>query len=231
MSWRINAFNIAFKQHNRFTKEDIKNLDVYQFGVFSGGTMRQIAEQLNNYEYNISTFHGYDVFTGMPKETEEPIYQDTWNPDIHPDEFNAVKYLNLNTPQECADLIENQVQDIFNSGNNSGKASIYPGLVQETLPLHVDEYKPAFYVDFDLDIYSSTKFSFEFLAKNKLIVPGTFIGYDDWGGTPGYLEFKDGESRAHKEVTEKYGIVMSKLHEIGYGFPHIQNIWVVNEVK
>jgi len=46
-----------------------------------------------------------------------------------------------------------------------------------------------------------------------------------------YQLVETAESRAHKEVTEKYGIVMSKLHQIGHGFPHIQNIWVVDEVK
>lgn len=36
---------------------------------------------------------------------------------------------------------------------------------------------------------------------------GTYIGYDDWGDTNLWIE---GESRAHKEICEKYDISLEQ---------------------
>ena len=133
------------------------------------------------------------IIHGMPKETAEPIWQESWNPDILPDEFNVVKYWGLKTPEECAERVQTQVQDIYTSKQKETNVSVVAGLVEETLPVQ-ENLKPALYVDFDLDIYSPTKFAFNYMMENNLIVPGTIIGYDDWGGTPGFEEMKDGES-------------------------------------
>ena len=67
--------------------------------------------------------------------------------------------------------------------------------------------------------------------ENNLIVPGTLIGYDDWGGTPGFEEFKDGESRAHKEIVDEWGIKMTKLYQCGNAYPHVQTVWIVEDIK
>ena len=66
--------------------------------------------------------------------------------------------------------------------------------------------------------------------ENKLIVPGTIIGYDDWGGTPDFDTFKYGESRAHKEIIDEWGIKMTKLLQNGNAYPHVQTVWIVQEV-
>jgi hypothetical protein len=230
MSWRNSLLDIAVNDHNSFEKEELVNYDVYQFGVFNGGSMKEIASILNKHKIEVNAFHGFDVFTGMPKETAEPIFQDSWNPDIFPDEFNVLKYMSLDTPDDCAKYIEQEVQNIFTSRNNQSKVSVVAGLVEETLPKQKD-LKPAFYVDFDLDIYSPTKYVFDYLMENNLIVPGTLIGYDDWGGTPGFEEFKDGESRAHKEILDKWGISMTKLYQNGYAYPHVQTLWIVDSLE
>jgi hypothetical protein len=230
MSWRNSLLDIAVNEHNSFEKEELVNYDVYQFGVFNGGSMKEIASILNKHKIEVNTFHGFDVFTGMPKETAEPIFQDSWNPDIFPDEFNVLKYMSLDTPDDCAKYIEQEVQNIFTGKNNQSKVSVVAGLVEETLPKQKD-LNPAFYVDFDLDIYSPTKYAFDYLMENNLIVPGTLIGYDDWGGTPGFEEFKDGESRAHKEILDKWGISMTKLYQNGYAYPHVQTLWIVDSLE
>jgi hypothetical protein len=230
MSWRSSLLDIAINDFNTFEKEELVNYDVYQFGVFNGGSMKEIASILNKHKIEVNTFYGFDVFTGMPKETAEPIFQDSWNPDIFPDEFNVLKYMNLDTSDDCANYIQQEVHNIFTGRNNQSKVSVIAGLVEETLPNQKD-LKPAFYVDFDLDIYSPTKYAFDYLMENNLIVPGTLVGYDDWGGTPGFEEFKDGESRAHKEILDKWGISMTKLYQNGYEYPHVQTLWVVNAVK
>lgn len=230
MSWRNSLLDIAINDCNIFDKDELVNYSVYQFGVFNGGSMKEIASILNKHKIEVESFYGFDVFTGMPKETQEPIYQDSWNPDIFPDEFNVLKYMNLDTPEECAKHIETEVQNIFTGRGSITKVSVVAGLVEETLPKQ-ENLKPAFYVDFDLDIYSPTKYSFNYLMEKNLIVPGTLIGYDDWGGTPGFEEFKDGESRAHKEILDQWGISMTKLYQNGYEYPHVQTLWIVDKVK
>ena len=97
--------------------------------------------------------------------------------------------------------------------------------------LHRKIGQPALYVDFDLDIYSPTKFAKHIRMENNLIVPGTIIGYDDWGGTPGFEEMKDGESRAHREIIEEYGIGMQKLYQHWNYISPCANCFIVTEVK
>lgn len=228
-SWRRSTLDIVINDYNEFSKEELREYNVYQFGVFRGDSMREIASLLNKHQIEVNKFYGFDVFTGMPKETAEPIFQDSWNPDIFPDEFNVLKYMNLESSQDCAAQIQTEVQSIFKQKESKTNVSIIAGLVEETLPKQ-DNLKPAFYVDFDLDIYSPTKYAFNYLMENKLIVPGTLIGYDDWGGTPGFENFEDGESRAHKEIIDEWGISMNKLYQCGSDYPHVQTVWIVEGV-
>ena len=163
----------------------------------------------------------------MPKETEEPIFDPSWDPDIQPDAFNSVIRMNMNSPDECASHIQKNVQSSFTDSN----VSVVAGLIQDTLPKQKN-LKKSFYIDFDFDIYSPTKFAFNYLMENNLIVEGTIIGYDDWGGTPDSNIFKYGESRAHKEICDQWGLEVEKLYEVGVGYPHgKQNVWIVRNVK
>lgn len=228
-SWRSSLLDIAINDCTLYSKEDLKNFSVYQFGVFNGGSMCEIASILNRHKIEVNTFYGFDVFTGMPKETAEPIYQDSWNPDIMPDAFNVLKCLDLKTPDDCAKIIQDKVQSVFLTKGNSSGVSIISGLVEDTLPQQ-ENLSPAFYIDFDMDIYSPTKYAFNYLMENNLIVPGTLIGYDDWGGTPGFEKFENGESRAHKEIVNEWGISLEKIYQNGNSFPHVQTVWIVREI-
>ena len=232
MGWRTHLLNIVFNDYNNFSEDKLLEMDAYQFGVLDGDSMVELASLFKKNRVELNSFNGFDVFTGMPKELAEPIYQDCWNPDIEPDTFNAVKRLNLNTDKECAEYVEKNVKHIFEKNKSKTKVNIFPGLVENTLPENIEKtkFKKAFYVDFDLDIYSPTKYAFKFLVENDLIVPGTIVGYDDWGGTPGYENYENGESRAHKEIVDEYGIKMTKLFQVGDSFPHVQNVWIVDEV-
>lgn len=229
MSWRPGPLNHFFINNNTFTRKQLANMDVYQFGVFTGGSMLEIAELIGKHRLPINTFWGFDVFTGMPKELAEPIYQDSWNPDIEPDAFNAVLHTGSTGPEQVANTIQYNVQNILNFLLSPTQANVVAGLVEQTLPAQTT-LKPAFYVDFDMDIYSPTYAAFDYLMANKLIIPGTLIGYDDWGGTPDYETFGNGESRAHKEITDKYGLGITKIYQEGPGFPHVQTIWQVDRV-
>ncbi len=174
------------------------------------------------------------------EEIENKYFEDRDTAKLYVEELNSIlknksknisDFCNkLNTKLNDIEINENEVQNIFTGRNNQSKVSVIAGLVEETLPQQKD-LKPAFYVDFDLDIYSPTKYAFDYLMENNLIVPGTLIGYDDWGGTPGFEEFKDGESRAHKEILDKWGISMTKLYQNGYAYPHVQTLWIVDSLE
>jgi len=233
MGWRTQLLNIVFNDYNQFSKQELSEMDAYQFGVLEGHSMRELSTLFIKNRVELNLFYGFDTFTGMPKETAEPIFQDSWNPDINPDEFNTVKRLNLENTDQCISLIGGQVKDIFVKNNYNINVKLFAGLVEDTLQENIkdNDFKKAFYVDFDLDIYSPTKYAFNFLMENDLIVPGTIIGYDDWGGTPGFRNCEDGESRAHKEIVDQYGIKITKLFEVGDSFPEgVQNVWIVEKV-
>jgi hypothetical protein len=232
MGWRSSYLDIVINDYNIFSKEELENMDVYEFGVFTGDSMKEIASILSKHKIQVNSFYGFDVFTGMPKETAEklPVEQTSWDPDIEPDAFNALKRLGLGTIDECVDKISQEVINIFSRNNNKSPVKIFPGLVQETIQSNHGNFKPAFYVDFDMDIYSPTKYAFDYLAKNNLIVKGTIIGYDDWGGTTGYKEMLDGESRSHREIVEEYGFEIRELFEIDCGPFNVQSIWIVESI-
>jgi len=203
------------------------DLGVYQFGVFSGDSMFNIGNIIHLTGTKIDHMLGFDVFTGMPKELAEPIFQDAWNPDIMPDYFNALIKYEFNSAKEYAEHMEARLRAAF----PDFETIIFDGLVEEILPNIESPLPKAFYVDCDFDIYTPTKFGLDFLIKKGLIVPGTLIGYDDWGGTP-HDEFQYGESRAHREIIEENGMVMTMLGEISpdNGI-NIGTLWRVDEIN
>jgi hypothetical protein len=224
-TWRTDLLYNVFRNYNEFSSEELKNMDIYQFGVFNGDSMREIVNIASNINLDFNTFNGYDVFSGMPKETNEPIFQDSWDPEKDPDAFNIVKKFGLNDSKQVSSFIENSLYTF----NNQYKYKIYDGLVEETLP-KCNDLKTAFYIDIDLDIYSPSKFVLDYMFKNNLITVGTLIGYDDWGGTPNFENYEHGESRAHKEICEKFNIKANKLFQIGNEFPHVHNVWVIEKI-
>ena len=56
--------------------------------------------------------------------------------------------------------------------------SLTPTLVQEL------GMKPAAYIDIDCDLYISSKQALAYMFEQKLAVPGTLIGYDDFWVNP-----------------------------------------------
>jgi len=173
------------------------NGDIYQFGVWSGDSMMLIATFFAENKIPVKNMWGFDVFTGFPLETAEPIFQDNWQPG----NYNATETFGL-TVEEIASRIESKVRKVFTDRGQDCNVKIITGLAEETVnDEFVKKYSPnnTIYVDMDFDIYSPSKHVLDFLVKSNLITPGTIIGYDDWGGTP-WINFEHGESRAHKEV-------------------------------
>lgn len=81
------------------------------------------------------------------------------------------------------------------------------------------------------DISNMSAYQFGVLDGNSMEeISNIFCDYDDWGGIP-HKNFEHGESRAHKEITDKYEIKMTKIYEGGQGVPHLQTVWIVDEIK
>jgi hypothetical protein len=82
-------------------------------------------------------------------------------------------------------------------------------------------------VDIDVDLYSSTITVLDFMFRNNLIGKGTLLFYDDWGGSKGFETLSSGESRAHKEMLEKYNKIAREILSIGDSFPNVHKIFEV----
>ena len=156
--------------------------DVFQFGVFQGGTLSLLSRIYAGYQ-----IFGFDSFEGLPPEEDENFQVNKW----HVGRFK--------TP------IERVRQRVPN-------ATLIAGFYNESLtPTLVSEYgmRPAAYVDIDTDLYISSKQALSWMYEQGLLVPGTIIGYDDWwtlacAANDTAVE-AHGEARAHQQLARKYG--------------------------
>lgn len=220
MSWRLSTKDL-FKVY--IEKNNISYNSVYMFGVYTGESVWDMINILGNkYQY-----WAFDSFEGLPEETKEPIAQECWKKG----DFNAMEKLGCSSIEETIKVVNEKV-----SSNISCSPSLkwVPGYFNQSLQKLIEEkcvLGPALYVDIDCDLYSSTVDALDFLFRNKVIRRGTVIGYDDWGGSPGWFANVDGESRAHAEMCEKYGVTAVKVFQSGNRFPHVQTMWIVTEVN
>ena len=202
IGWRGNLFP-SFKN-------GLTDGDVYQFGVWDGFSLQVLGALTNAIPMNHhNRFFGFDVFTGMPTEQNEPDKQRD-----DPGSFNLLRHYGVTNLEDALRLLQ---FDIMQNLNGNAELTLVQGLVEQSLTTELLEHSnlgKAFYVDFDMDIYSPTKYVFEFLVEHKIIVEGTIIGFDDWGQCfPEHDIYTFGESKAFKEVSDKYGIQTVKTVE------------------
>lgn len=193
---------------------------IYEFGVFSGHSLQEIVNIYNRKKVPYSAVLGFDSFDGIPLETAEPIFNPAWDrrENHYFNAFNAQDYYKISGPENVAKYIHNSMEDILHSCHLAMITGYYCDTLTSDLATrikntyHIGEnnYK-ASYVDIDVDIYTSAIEALEWMFSNKLLDVGTLVGYDDWGGTPGYKTMADGESRAHREITEKYGVTWEQV--------------------
>jgi hypothetical protein len=202
--------------------------DFYQFGVFDGNSMVAVSNIYKSRGIKLRSVYGFDSFTGMPEQDFEPHWQDAWKPG----ELNVSQRLNL-TENQAVEFVRNKIDT---KSGNYDNLHLFKGFFCDTL--HDDmvkefDMRPAGWVDCDADIYSSTLESMDFMCRNGLIVPGTILYYDDWGGVPDHLWQNNaaGESRAHVEICKEYGMECSFITQIGSTYPHVQRIYRVDGIN
>jgi hypothetical protein len=209
----------------RFISPDLR--DFYQFGVFDGNSMVSVNNIYKSRNIKLDGVYGFDSFSGMPVQDYEPHWQDCWKPG----ELNVSERLNM-TEDQAVEFVRNKIE----TNKNYDRLHLFKGFFSETLyDGMVQEFnmQPAGWVDCDADIYSSTLESMDFMCRNKLIVPGTILYYDDWGGVPDHLWQNNaaGESRAHAEISKEYGMECEFITQIGSCYPHVQRIYRVTKIK
>lgn len=204
MSWR--TYGLKPCQPNGFTH-------FYEFGVLTGDS---IIDVLSLHSTKIERTFGFDSFMGLPAVPPDEIKQEGWGEG----EMSSCQQL------ECD--IDEVVYKILRKIDNPN-VTLIPGFYEESL---IDslvsqfDMQPAFYVDIDCDLYSSTVTALDFMCRNKLIQPGTYVGYDDWGGTVGWQSCLSGESLAHTQIAKKYGLQFKQIIQLGNSYPHVQKVFM-----
>ena len=109
------------------------------------------------------------------------------------------------------DISHTQIAGFFNETCTRSMLSRHP-------------FQPALLVDMDADLYVSTYDALQWMLRAELLVPGTFVRYDDWptlkrypnasafgGQTRLHMGWTDtpkwklfGQALAHRELTERF---------------------------
>jgi len=203
----------------------LEGQDLYEFGVASGKSMIEVLKTLKDKNLNFNCFYGLDSFIGMPECHAEPLWQSEWAEG----NFSSKETYDCKSVEEVITFLQSNIEPFLFQEEQTLK--LIPGFYSDSLPtLEVESLRPAAILDIDCDLYSSTYEVLDFMATNSLIKPGTIIIYDDWGGSPGYITQADGESRAHKEICEKYNMKCELLFTVGQAFPHIHTFFIVTEI-
>ena len=194
---------------------------VYEFGVYNGDSIVSIYNIFDSVHRPIDKFFAFDSFDGFP-ETDEN-YQDTW----HTGGLSSKEHFGVSSIEEC-------IQKILDKTGYRDSLELIPGFFSDTLTQDIAQtynMGPASFINLDADLYSSAIEVLEFVVVNNILKEGTLIWYDDWGGSPNWMTYNDGESRAHREICDKYNIKCKQLVEIGDGYPHMQRLYVIEKIK
>jgi hypothetical protein len=182
----------------------LKDKSFFEFGVYEGKSLLMFYDLYKKYlSIENSSFYGFDSFQGLPEEIKDK-----------------------NNPSYCSKG-EYSVAGNISEGLNQEKIKIVKGFFSESL---TEDFAASLnqkigLLHIDCDIYTSTYQALDFCFKNNLIVPGTIIMYDDWGGyhEKQVNEFECGEGLAHKEIMQKYNkkcifkprtVITENYHEI-----------------
>lgn len=166
--------------------EFLRGKSLIEFGVYRGGSLAEFTHLYD--EFGIEKkFFGFDSFVGLPKETEDANNPDYW----HEGGFNDVSFDGVKQMLPHVKIKPGFFKDSLNDETLAEVRQHEIGI------LHVD-----------CDLYSSTIDVLEWVIQNNLLVDGTIVIYDDWGGHYYHKvgEYECGEGRAHKEMCEKYDL-------------------------
>lgn len=185
-----------------------------QFGVYTGGGLREWLLSADRHITGVSSFDGgmaigFDSFEGMPSDAQQHLdrahqHDRAWQPGG----LNAAEHLGFHGwPALRENITANigfpsrtrLVRGFFNESLSPARARLL-GLTA-----------PAWLVDIDADLYSSTVDALEFLVAARLLALGTFLYYDDiswetWNAVSANREAALEELLAHQQVSRRHGL-------------------------
>ena len=205
---------------------DVRERDVYQFGVYTGGTMKGQVMYYRALEVQFGHQWGFDSFIGLPPEEKgHQLLTKNWREGAYSaaDSFRTWEW----------EKLEQKLTTSINRTASEGAVTFFKGFFNETLkPTLASEHgmRPALFVDVDADLYISTIQCLEWLFCSGLVHPGsrngTVFRYDDWGGPTKRGELV-GERLAHLEVTNRHRVhwvhsgLLSNWYRVeGYSVDH-----------
>jgi hypothetical protein len=167
-----------------------KDSDIFDFGICTGNRTLATLKTFKQESIPYRKCWGFYSLTGLPVEHEKVQAPDNW----HPGAFSISSILNKGAAE--AEQYLNKKMSDFNF-------ELVVGFYSDSLvPQLAKKMNQAIYISIDVDLYISTVQAQDFIVENNLIVPGTIIRYDDWGGEDGV----SGEHRALLEMCEKYSL-------------------------
>jgi len=223
------------------SRQDCSHNDLYQFGVFQGFSMRYVAQNFRKANASFSRMWGFDSFQGLPNEgtndgdpavrmdklghqaTSKGIRVKNGDYDSFaktlwfPGALDMRKVFGSDDFLVIVDKVSKRIGD--------PRVEFVRGFFNESLTeatFRLLPFRPALYVDIDVDLYSSTVQVLEWLLTSQILVPGTVIYYDDWisGG-------RQGNQKAHQESFAKFPGF--QVHQLG-GKHSWQGCFIVTEV-
>lgn len=203
--------NFALK-YIRENKLFSKDKDIYLFGIYTGVSVQKINDVIRNDLYH--KIYGLDSFMGLPKEIENIKCFEGHKEGV----FDSRQYFQENSIKKIQDIIYQKV--------NNQKLELIPGYYKDSLNenlLKEKQFKPAVFIDIDVDLYISTIDLLNFMFSNNLIQKNCVIYLDDFGGVELYT---GGESLAWKEMTEKYNIKYKEIWSWENGI-HLSKVFVI----
>ena len=197
----------------------------YQFGVFTGKSVIVALDAIKQAGKKIDIAYGFDSFEGLPERTnqerDEVIKKHgmyLWKAgDYSSDELYGV--------EDSREFLQNMYDKYLDT-----PIKLIRGWYEDTLNRETSEkydLKRAAYIDIDVDTYDSCIEVLDFVFSEGIAVHGTVLGFDDWGGTPGWESMEEGVSKALKEAIEKYNIDLEVICRVGDAYPQVQAMFLV----
>ena len=205
-SWRTHAARALSEAQGL----DLSGMDIYEFGVYTGGSLENMASAWTHFKLPVRAVHGFDSFVGLNDEAEEVRGINDKGRAWQRGAFSASAAFKSASYSEVTKKIVAYVGRRSAHKWFADKVDFVRGFFNESLTAELaTSMKPAMYIDIDTDLYIGAKQALAWMFENKLVVPGTFIGYDDWSNTPLWTA---GESRAHAEVAREFNVRFELVH-------------------
>ena len=159
----------------------IAGQDIVQFGVFTGGGAKAWLDAMPLLGFNFTgTFWGFDSFHGMPRENASLLLRHHKK-----DKQWAQGGLDAGALLGRSDWTSLSNALVRNIDHPATTTRLVQGFYNESLAgglqraRQLGMERPAFLIDIDCDLFSSTKQALTFALEAGLLRPGSFVYYDD----------------------------------------------------